>query len=206
MKASRKEHWEKIYNSKEMDDVGWYQQIPETSLYFVDKIKLPFDAKIIDIGGGAYFFVDHLLNLAYEDITVLDISEAALQKAKERLGDRADKVKWLVADITEFEPDEKYDLWHDRAVFHFLTEDIDTQKYIKVLSENIATNGHFVLGTFSVDGPKKCSGLDIVQYSKESVKSKFSPTFDVVESFRIDHTTPFGNKQNFLFSHFKVRK
>ena len=126
----RHSHWEKIYKTKQVNEVGWYQPVPLTSLQFLEQFNIPVTAKIIDVGGGDSFFVDHLLDLGYQDITVLDISETAILRAKERLGDAAAKVKWIVADAADFKPAEKYDFWHDRAAFHFLTRDSEVESYI----------------------------------------------------------------------------
>lgn len=197
----QKEHWENVYETKAFDTVGWYQEKPETSLNLINEANINPSLPIVDIGGGAYFLVDNLLEKSYSDITVLDISQNAIQIAKERLGDKASNVEWIVEDIVEFKPKKRFVLWHDRAVFHFLTNPEDIQKYVKLVSSSVVDGGHFILGTFSTDGPKKCSGLDIVQYSEQAVNDLFSASFDVVKSFRIDHFTPSNFKQNFLFSH-----
>jgi len=201
MEMNRKEHWEKVYNTKELNEVGWYQEEPKTSLDFVRKINPSKESKIIDVGGGAYFFVDYLLGMEFSDITVLDISATALETVKNRLAEKSQLVKWVAEDITSYQPKEKYMIWHDRAVFHFLTEEADIKKYVKLVTESIVKKGHFILGTFSVDGPKKCSGLEITQYSEESIRETFSASFNLFESMRIDHVTPSGIKQNFIFSH-----
>lgn len=200
-----KEHWENVYNTKEIDAVGWFQKKPETSLKLIEKASINLNSPIIDVGGGAYFLVDNLLERSFTDITVLDISQKAIQIAKKRLGEAATKVNWIVEDIVEFKPVQKYVLWHDRAVFHFLTNTEDVKRYVNLVSDSVVNGGHFILGTFSVDGPKKCSGLDIVQYSEQSIADLFSANFDIFESFRIDHFTPSDFKQNFLFSHL-IRK
>lgn len=154
-------------------------------------------AKIIDVGGGESKLVDFLLEEGYENISVLDISANALEKAKKRLGDKAKKVNWIVADITEFEPTEQYDVWHDRAVFHFLTEDNDIKKYQDLVSK--AVKGKMVIGTFSTNGPLKCSGLEIKQNDEISLTSNFAADFEKIECFTIDHITPFDTIQNFIF-------
>ena len=160
-------------------------------------------AKIIDVGGGESKLVDFLLEEGYENISVLDISANALEKAKKRLGDRAKKVNWIVADITEFEPTEQYDVWHDRAVFHFLTEDNDIKKYQDLVSK--AVKGKMVIGTFSTNGPLKCSGLEIKQNDEISLTSTFAADFEKIECFTIDHTTPFDTIQNFIFCSFNKK-
>ena len=160
-------------------------------------------AKIIDVGGGESKLVDFLLEEGYENISVLDISANALEKAKKRLGDRAKKVNWIVADITEFEPTEQYDIWHDRAVFHFLTEDNDIKKYQDLVSK--AVKGKMVIGTFSTNGPLKCSGLEIKQNDEISLTSTFAADFEKIECFTIDHITPFDTIQNFIFCSFNKK-
>lgn len=160
-------------------------------------------AKIIDIGGGDSKLVDYLLEEGYENISVLDISANALERAKKRLGDKAEKVNWIVADITEFEPTEQYDIWHDRAVFHFLTEDNDIKKYQDLVSK--AVKGKMVIGTFSTNGPLKCSGLEIKQNDEISLTSTFAADFEKIECFTIDHITPFDTIQNFIFCSFNKK-
>ncbi|WP_366940323.1 class I SAM-dependent methyltransferase [uncultured Empedobacter sp.] len=160
-------------------------------------------AKIIDVGGGESKLVDFLLEEGYENISVLDISANALEKAKKRLGDKAKKVNWIVADITEFEPTEQYDVWHDRAVFHFLTEDNDIKKYQDLVSQ--AVKGKMVIGTFSTNGPLKCSGLEIKQNDEISLTSTFASDFEKIECFTIDHITPFDTIQNFIFCSFNKK-
>ena len=184
-----------------MQEVSWFQQIPKISLDLIQKVALQKDASIIDIGAGDGFLVDNLLELGYTNITVLDISENAINRAKQRLGEVANRVKWVVSDITEFVPTEKYDVWHDRAVFHFLTEDKDIEKYKTLVSKS--TNEYFVLATFSDEGPNKCSGLEISKYSELDLQKQFEEDFKVIESFKKNHTTPFNTTQNFTFSVFQ---
>ena len=200
---NRKNHWESIYQTKALNEVSWYQPLPQTSLDFVAKFNLPLDAKIIDVGGGDSFFVDHLVRLGYENITVLDISERAIMRAKERLGKESERVKWIVADITEFVPEETYDFWHDRAVFHFLRANEDQQAYLKVIDTAVESKGVLMVGTFSENGPLKCSGIEIQQYSEFSLEQRFSDKFQKVECFTIDHPTPFDTVQNFVFCSFR---
>lgn len=199
----RKSHWENIYQTKELNEVSWYQPTPETSLAFVKQFALPFDAKIIDVGGGDSFLVDHLLDLGYTNITVLDIAEAAINRARKRLGEKAKKVKWVVSDITEFKPTERYDFWHDRAAFHFLTSAEEIDAYFKVLQNGIASNGILVLGTFSDKGPTKCSGIEIKQYTEDEMTSKLDALFSKVQCVTLDHETPTGKQQNFVFCSFR---
>lgn len=185
-----------------MNEVSWFQQEPTTSLTLIQKNTQSKDDAIIDIGGGDGFLVDNLLEMGYTNITILDISANAINKAKERLGINADKVKWIVSDITEFIPIEKYDIWHDRAVFHFLTQKKDIAYYKTIVNENISDNGHLILATFADDGPEKCSGLKVCRYSEKDMDNSFSIVFKVKESFKYKHLTPFGTIQNFIFSVF----
>ena len=196
-----KEHWETIYKTKQPNEVSWTEQIPSASLEFINKLKIPKTAKIIDIGGGDSKLVDFLLAQGYTDLSVLDISETAIIRAKERLGDKAKNVKWIISDILDFKPTEKYDLWHDRAAFHFQTEEADIDNYLNIIKN--AVIGWSIIGTFSVDGPKKCCGLNIRQYDEAGLKYLLEKSeFKFLESKRIDHTTPSGGVQNFIFCSF----
>lgn len=201
MKDNLKEHWETIYNTKQPNEVSWTQEVPAVSLEFIHKFKIPKTARIIDIGGGDSKLVDFLLDEGYTNVSVLDISAAAIQRAKERLGNDADKVNWIVCDILDFIPKEKYDLWHDRAAFHFQTDKDKIEKYLNIVKN--AVDGMVIIGTFSVDGPKKCSGLEIKQYDESGMKEKFENSdFKNVECKREDHITPAGAIQNFVFCSF----
>ncbi len=197
----RKDHWEKVYQTKKPNEVSWTQEVPKTSLDFVHSFNLPKTASIIDIGGGDSKLVDYLLNEGYENITVLDISEKALDRAKQRLGDKAAQVKWIVCDVTEFHPSATYDLWHDRATFHFLTTTDEIKTYITTARQ--AVKGFLTLGTFSDKGPKKCSGLDVHQYSEEELQQQLTESFQKITCFTEEHTTPFNTTQNFLFCSFR---
>jgi len=199
----RKNHWENIYNTKELKDVSWFEPTPETSLGFFKQFNVPKSAKIIDIGGGDSFLVDHLLALEYSDITVLDISESALERAKTRLGNDALKVKWIVADAATFKPTEKYDFWHDRAAFHFLTQEHEIVNYLNTVQQSILPTGVLVIGTFSESGPKKCSGIEIKQYSEVSMTEKLNRFFEKIKCITVDHKTPFETIQNFVFCSFR---
>ncbi|QRQ63624.1 class I SAM-dependent methyltransferase [Sphingobacterium multivorum] len=200
---NRKKHWEDIYENKPLESVSWYQPNPEASLHFIEQANLPKKAKIIDIGGGDSFLVDFLLKAGFEDITILDISNAAIERAKKRLGDEATKVKWIVSDILDFVPDATYDFWHDRATFHFLTVRQEIDRYIKIADQSIAVGGILVVGTFSEQGPKKCSGITIKQYSAQSISDLFQTCFRKIECMTIDHITPFDTKQHFVFCSFR---
>lgn len=202
---NRKAHWENIYENKPLETVSWYQPDPETSLSFVRKAALPKTAKIIDVGGGDSFLVDHLLELGYEDITVLDISGAAIERAKERLGNKAGMVKWLVTDVSDFIPTEQYDLWHDRAAFHFLTDKDEIDTYVKTSAGAITQNGVLVIGTFSENGPVKCSGINIKQYSEQTMTDLFQKHFQKTGCMTVNHTTPSGSVQNFVFCSFRKK-
>lgn len=199
--SDNKSHWENVYETKNPDQVSWTQKKPQTSLDFITSSGLGKDASIIDIGGGDSNLVDFLLEEGYENITVLDISAKALEKAQERLGDAANKVKWIATDITAFEPTEMYDIWHDRAAFHFLTKPEQVSKYIDIAEKNV--NNFMIIGTFSKNGPTKCSGLDIQQYDEESLTEKFGAGFTKIKCITEDHITPFETVQNFVFCSFK---
>jgi SAM-dependent methyltransferase len=203
MKFDRRAHWETIYKTKELKEVSWFQPTPETSLDFFTHFNVPSTAKIIDIGGGDSFLVDHLLDKGYEDISVLDISAAAIERAKQRLGDRASQVKWIVEDAASFIPTEKYDFWHDRAAFHFLTEEQEISNYLATAYENIKPSGVLVIGTFSEQGPRKCSGIEIKQYSETSMSDRLKNFFEKIKCIMVDHHTPFGVIQNFVFCSFR---
>jgi SAM-dependent methyltransferase len=196
-----KKHWEAVYETKNPDQVSWTQEVPKTSLDFFHSFALRKTAKIIDIGGGDSKLVDSLLDEGFENITVLDISARALEKAKQRLGDRAGKVRWVVSDITAFQADTTYDVWHDRATFHFLTSPDQVSKYMEIARKSVA--GFLTIGTFSDQGPKKCSGLDIKQYTEETLTAELEKSFDKIRCVTEDHVTPFGTKQNFLFCSFR---
>ena len=199
---NKQAHWENIYQTKAIHEVSWFQEKPIVSLAYFEKYVQDKNAAIIDIGGGDSFLVDNLLALGYNNITVLDISATAIDKAKLRLGDLAQKVKWIVSDITTFVPTEKYDIWHDRAVFHFLNEEKEKQYYTSILAQSLNKNGKLIIGTFAIDGPIKCSGIEITQYSTELLEAKFD-FLKLLESEYIDHLTPFNTTQKFVFAVFE---
>ncbi len=199
----RKKYWENIYQTKKLKEVSWFQPTPEASLAFFTQFKVPTTAKIIDIGGGDSLLVDHLLDRGYQDITVLDISETAIGRAKQRLGDRAKEVKWIVADAATFKPVGKYDFWHDRAAFHFLTKEHEIINYIDIVQESIKPTGIFVVGTFSEQGPNTCSGLEINQYSEKTMTEKMKLYFEKINCITVDHKTPFDTHQSFIFCSFR---
>ena len=197
-----KDHWDKIYATKKNDEVSWTQEIPATSLNFIHSFNVPKDAAIIDIGGGESKFVDFLLDEGFSNITVLDISEQALDKTKTRLGKRADPVKWIVSDVTEFRPLQKFEVWHDRATFHFLTTKNQIEKYVQLAARSITPDGFMAIGTFSEKGPDKCSGLEIKQYSETQLENILTYHFRKLRCITEDHITPFQTTQNFLFCSF----
>ena len=203
MENNRKNHWDTVYETKQPNEVSWTQENPKTSLNFIRETNLGKSAKIIDIGGGDSKLVDFLLEEGYENITVLDISEKALERAKKRLGKNAEKVSWIVSDITELKPETPYDIWHDRATFHFLTTAEQIKKYAEI-TENWVSK-FLIIGAFSENGPKKCSGLDIKQYSEMEMVNQFSDNFKKLKCITEDHLTPFETKQNFTFCAFEKR-
>jgi cyclopropane fatty-acyl-phospholipid synthase-like methyltransferase len=199
----RKAHWDKIYATKQPEEMSWSQDSPRTSLDFIHQAHLSKQAHIIDIGGGNSKLVDYLLEEGFEHIAVLDISEEALKKAKERLGETADKVTWIVSDVTDFQPEETYDFWHDRATFHFLTTEPQIFQYLSTARKAVKENGFVTIGTFSEYGPKKCSGLDVKQYSEEALTAELEDGFEKIKCITEEHKTPFNTFQHFLFCSFK---
>jgi 2-polyprenyl-3-methyl-5-hydroxy-6-metoxy-1,4-benzoquinol methylase len=199
----RKQHWEKIYQTKPLQEVSWYQPKPETSLNLITGSFLPKEANIIDIGGGDSLLSDHLLELGYSHLTVLDISSAAIERAKKRLGPDAEKVNWIEADVAAFAPQKTYDLWHDRAAFHFLREEKDIKNYIQAVNSGVKPGGYLIIGTFGPAGPLKCSGIEIKQYSQEEITALFAENFVTETCMYVDHTTLSGGNQQFTFCRLK---
>lgn len=198
-----KKHWEQIYQSKGLKEVSWYQAIPEVSLDFLKQFHIPHDASIIDVGGGGSLLVDHLLELGYTNVTVLDISEAALQVSQHRLGDKASQVKWIAADVTSFVPTVQYHFWHDRASFHFLTDEVEISIYLETVQRSLAEDGILVIGTFSEEGPEKCSGIRIRQYSGTSMTERVKLFFEKIRCIAVEHQTPFDTIQHVMFCSFR---
>ena len=198
-----KAHWEDIYSRKKFEETSWYQSIPETSLNIIESLGLSREAAIIDVGGGNSFLVDHLLDLEYKDITVLDISGRALNSSKDRLGEKAKNVKWIESDITNFSSEDAFIVWHDRAAFHFLTSDEQVEKYLKNVTMSVKSGGYVILATFSENGPDKCSGIQIRKYASDDLQSLFEKDFEIVRLENIDHTTPSDTTQNFTFGLFR---
>ena len=199
-----KQHLEQVFTSKSPQEVSWTQEYPTPSMDLIQGFNLPKSTAIIDIGGGDSLLVDTLLIEGYTNITVLDISKKALEIAQNRLGEKAKKVKWIVSDINDFKPTKKYDLWHDRAAFHFLTQKEDIDRYTKTVNGFVSKA--LVIGTFSKEGPQKCSGLPITQYSCGSLSENFEEQFNLLECRAEEHTTPFDTLQNFTFSQFLRKK
>tara|TARA_R100000935_G_scaffold55018_1_gene84566 strand:+ start:955 stop:1578 length:624 start_codon:yes stop_codon:yes gene_type:complete len=202
---SKKKHWENIYDTKKLTEVSWYQPVPESSLNFINSAEVAKDAQIIDIGGGDSFLVDNLISLGYTNLNVLDISLNAIERGKLRLADKADEVTWIESDVTDFKPSRTYDVWHDRAAFHFLTSSEDIQKYLDIMETAISPGGYLILDTFSDSGPKKCSGIEIKQYSIDELKAVVPDSFKFIEGKNIDHPTPSGSLQNFTFCRFQKK-
>ena len=198
-----KQHWENVFATKDETEVSWFQLYPKTSMEFLELFQLPVTANIIDIGGGDSHLVDALLDKGYQNIWVLDISANALEKAMQRLGEKAKQVHWIVSDVTEFIPPVQFDFWHDRAAFHFLTTEEAVNQYVSIAERGIKENGYLVLGTFSENGPTKCSGLEIQQYNETSMSKRFEVAFKRIKCITENHTTPFNTIQNFLFCSFK---
>lgn len=200
-----KSHWENIYSTKEFEDTSWFQQKPEVSLNIIQSLGLSKKAPIIDIGGGDSFLVDHLLELKYEKISVLDISQTSIKKAQARFGEKSEKVNWICNDVTEYNFEQKFELWHDRAAFHFLTEDSQVEAYISKLNTSLRSGGYFILGTFSENGPDKCSGIEIRKYSSQDMQQVFEKDFEIVRLENLDHKTPWDAVQNFTFGLFRKK-
>lgn len=198
----RKTHWENVYSTRKPHEVGWYQAYPEMPLHLIASTGVDRSAAIIDVGGGASNLVDALLENGYSDVTVFDLSAAALEATKARLGQASDRVKWLAADITSFTPQQQYNVWHDRAVFHFLTEAEDRQRYMEAARAALPPGGHLIMATFALDGPPQCSGLDVVRYSPESLQQEVGDGFALAESFGGLHITPSQGKQSYTFCRF----
>lgn len=195
-----KNHWEKVYSSKAPEAVSWFQEHPAFSLRFIRNTGISKDARIIDVGGGASTLVDDLLNEAYSDVTVLDLSAAALQEAQKRLGERARQVHWIEADITHADlPVGSFDVWHDRAVFHFLTDPADRKAYVETVMRSVKPGGHVIVATFAPDGPTQCSGLPVMRYGPSELHDEFGEPFTLVEHAREEHHTPFGTVQQFVY-------
>jgi SAM-dependent methyltransferase len=199
MDTKRKEHWEAIYRSKGATGVSWFQDNPRLSLELITAVTPAGGGRIIDVGGGASVLGDHLLELPFESIAVLDISETALEKARARLGPRAERVQWIVADVTEAPDLGTFDLWHDRAVFHFLTDSEDRRKYVALARKTVPEGGHLIIATFAHAGPTRCSDLDVCRYNAETMAVELGSGFSLVREASETHTTPRGSLQPFFY-------
>lgn len=197
---NQKNHWENVYATKPSGQVSWYQEHLDTSLRIIQQTGISKNAPIIDVGGGSSTLVDDLLTNLFADVSVLDISDTAIEKSKARLGKESDRVKWITADITEANLQENYyDLWHDRAVFHFLTEKEDRRKYVEQVMRSLKVGGHIIVAAFGLDGPAKCSGLDVVRYTPQTMRGEFGNEFNLVKSLSETHHTPFETTQEFVY-------
>lgn len=202
--SEKKAHWEKVYETKGDYEVSWYQEVPKESLELVASLNLDkVNSKIIDIGGGNSNFTAELLKQGYIDLTILDISQKALDRTKAKIGN--ERVDYIASDVLEIQPIKKFTLWHDRAAFHFITNKDEVQKYVELVSSSIEQSGYLILATFSTTGPLKCSGLEITQYSKEALTNLFEKDFELIQSFETVHQTPFDTEQNFIYAVFKKR-
>ena len=199
----RKRHWDQVYRSKSAVETSWYQEKPATSLAMIRNVEAGFDQGLIDVGGGASLLVDHLLRAGYRDLTVLDLSAASLEQAQRRLGRDAERVRWVVADITEYSPDRRFAVWHDRAAFHFLTDLDDRRRYVETLRSALMPGGQAIIAAFAPDGPERCSGLDIVRYDADALGTVLGRSFRLLEERRERHLTPQGREQRFGFYRFE---
>ena len=197
---NKKSHWENVYATKSVDQVSWYREHLDTSLKMILRTGVEKDAAIIDVGGGGSTLADDLLDNGFADVSVLDISGTAIAKSKERLGKRSERIDWIEADITDVVlPEDHFDVWHDRAVFHFLTDAEDRRKYVDLVTRSLKVGGHIIVASFGLAGPQKCSGLDVVRYSPESMHGEFGDEFRLVKSVDESHETPFGTTQEFVY-------
>jgi len=200
---NRTEHWNAVYTTKALDDVSWHQVRPEMSLGLIERAGIARDSGIIDVGGGASALVDHLLEAGYSRLAVLDISHAALEHARTRLGEKADRVEWLVADVTEFNPPRSFALWHDRAVFHFLTDAADRRKYVDTLRRSVSPGGQVIIAAFTPHGPEKCSGMEVCRHDAASVCEELGAEFQLLEQQGETHRTPWETEQAFGYYRFR---
>lgn len=196
----RDAHWNQVYEARDAERVSWYAPHLSRSLELIDEARLGPRAAIIDVGGGASTLPADLLDRGYGDVTVLDIARSALDTARERLGDRADAVSWIVGDVTTVElPARRYDLWHDRAVFHFLTDEADRAAYLAQVSRSLRPGGRIIVATFGPEGPEQCSGLPVVRYDDAGLQRQFGSAFERVRCLEERHETPWGSEQSFVY-------
>lgn len=201
--TERRDHWDHVHATRNPTEVSWHQDTPSSSLALIEHTGVTPEAPIIDVGAGASRLVDHLLDRGFDNVTVLDVSERALERVRARLGERAEDVRFVCADITETTLDEPYEVWHDRAVFHFLTDARDRERYRHTLLEALAPGGHAIIATFAPDGPDKCSGLEVVRYSPEGLQAELGAQLELVETWDEDHRTPKDVTQRFVFCRFR---
>jgi len=202
-----KEHWERVYDAKAPEQVSWFRPHLETSLALIERAAPDNSASVIDVGGGASSLADDLIARGYRNLTVLDISQAALDSARKRMGEAAQSIRWLLGDVTQVRlPASSYDVWHDRAVFHFLTEPAQRLAYVRQAALSVKPGGHVIVSTFGLEGPTKCSGLDVVRYDAPSLHNEFGPRFHLIESSKELHRTPFGTVQQFLYCYCSVER
>jgi SAM-dependent methyltransferase len=202
---NKRDHWEAVFSQKQQNEVSWYQPVPKSSIDFFESNSVPKDAAIIDVGSGDSYFIDYLVDKGYQNVYALDISEHALNRLKARLGDKANRVHWVVSDVLDFKAPVTFDYWHDRAAFHFLSDSNDVDKYVSITANYIKPNGKMMLATFSDSGPLKCSGINIKQYSKDELANQFSNTFEKIKCVDEVHPTPFNTTQNFTYCSFKKK-
>ncbi len=199
----RHEHWNSIYQTKAVSDVSWFESEPNTSLTLITAAS-PKRGSVIDVGGGASRLVDRLVAAGFESVTVLDISEIALEHAKARLGVQANQVRWIVGDICQIAELSRCDVWHDRAVFHFLTDPHDRRKYVDLVTRTLRVGGHLIMGTFAIDGPLKCSGQDVCRYDARTLSHELGPRFNLVRELSYTHLTPTSKPQSYFFGLFEL--
>lgn len=202
---SRQQHWDTVYSTKTEDQLSWHQDAPAISLAMMQQAGITPDTSVIDIGGGTSRIVDSLLEMGLRDISVLDLSETALTAAQQRLGARAAAVTWVAADITSWQPGRQFDIWHDRAVFHFLTDPADREAYIATLTDSLCPGGHAIIASFALDGPERCSGLPVQRYAPQTLAATLGTRFELLAHQSHLHHTPWGTPQSFQFSLFRKR-
>jgi SAM-dependent methyltransferase len=203
---SRRAHWDGVYRSKAPTEVSWFQPAPTVARYLIRTAGISLEAPVIDVGGGASTLVDALLVEGFKDVTVLDVSPVALDHAKARLGDKAEAVHWIIADVTGWRPGRVYGLWHDRAVFHFLTEAEDRRKYVETLKASLAPGGTAILAAFAPDGPERCSGLPVMRHGPDNLAAELGPDFALMDTVEEDHSTPAGRNQRFCYCRFRAEQ
>lgn len=204
-KRDRKAHWERVYKKNLPTEVGWYQEHPEMSLKLISATGVGVDSSIIDVGGGTSMLPGLLVDQGYRKLTVLDISANAIAKAKRQLGEKSKRIVWVEADVTNFSFTEKFDIWHDRAVFHFLTEALDRKRYVDSVNQALKSSGHLIISTFGLEGPPKCSGLNVTRYSPETLHNEFGDNFNLIEVSEEVHPTPSRVQQTFIYCRFSKR-